>query len=83
MNGFVYILLSLKDQRTYTGSTDDLNRRLNEHMNGLVYSTKNRLPFKLVLELKFETLEEARYMERYYKTASGRKKLKGLLKDKI
>ncbi|HBI17619.1 MAG TPA: endonuclease [Candidatus Moranbacteria bacterium] len=83
MSGFVYILLSLKDGKTYVGSTDDLIKRLREHQRGLVKSTKNRLPIRLLLEMKFKTLEEARYMEKYYKSSAGRKKLKLLLKDKL
>ena len=33
---YVYVLKSLKDGRLYTGTTSDLKRRLNEHINRLV-----------------------------------------------
>ncbi len=74
--GFVYILLSLKDLRTYIGSTDNLERRLKQHTSGQVKSTKDRLPLKLLLTETFETLSEARKREAWWKSGAGRRKLK-------
>lgn len=82
MIGLVYILKLVND-RTYTGSTDNLERRLEDHFSGKVYSTKNNLPAKLIYSEKYKSLEEARYMEKYYKSCAGRKKLKELLKDRF
>jgi putative endonuclease len=45
---FVYVLISEKDNQFYTGYTSDLENRLKEHNSGSVYSTKNRLPLRLV-----------------------------------
>ncbi|NTV41158.1 MAG: GIY-YIG nuclease family protein [Candidatus Moranbacteria bacterium] len=81
MKGYVYILLSLKDGKNYIGSTDNLTRRITEHMKGLVPSTKNRLPVKLVFSEDCKILENARYQEKYYKSCAGRKKLKNILKE--
>lgn len=75
------MLLSLKDGKTYVGSTSDLSRRLVEHERGFVKSTKNRLPVKLVYSENCKTLENARYQEKYYKSCSGRKKLKRILEE--
>jgi putative endonuclease len=83
MNSFVYILLSLKDHKTYIGSTDNLKRRIKQHKEGKVFSTKNRLPIELIYDEKYKSLEEAGYVEKYYKTCAGRKKLKEKLKNKI
>ena len=74
--GFVYILLSLKDQKTYTGSTDNLDRRLKQHNSGQVKSTNDRLPMKLLFTETFETLSEARKRELWWKSGAGRRKLK-------
>ncbi|GAB4219759.1 MAG: hypothetical protein Fur009_7390 [Candidatus Microgenomates bacterium] len=41
---YVYFL-RLKNKDIYTGFTDDLKRRLQEHKLGKVKSTKNYLPF--------------------------------------
>ena len=45
---YVYVLLSLKDGKRYTGITDDVERRLEEHNSGQVKSTKHRTPFKII-----------------------------------
>jgi len=47
-NNFVYVLLSLKDQKRYIGLTNNLERRFNEHNSGQVKATKYRKPFKLI-----------------------------------
>ncbi len=45
---YVYLLFSDKDSKFYTGSTNDLKRRLQEHNVGNVKSTKHRRPLKLI-----------------------------------
>lgn len=79
-NFTVYLLISEKDHRTYLGSTDNIERRLHEHNNGKTPSTRNRRPFKLIYEEKFDTLLEARRRESYLKTRQGRKELKVIFK---
>ena len=37
---YVYVLLSEKDGMFYVGFTADLKKRINEHNNGFVQSTK-------------------------------------------
>jgi len=78
---FVYLLLSLTDNRTYLGSTSDLKRRLREHNEGKNISTRNRRPFKLIYAEEYETLDEARKREKYLKTRSGRRELKKIFND--
>ncbi|MEI6532569.1 MAG: GIY-YIG nuclease family protein [Candidatus Roizmanbacteria bacterium] len=81
MRGTVYILLSLKDKRTYVGSTNDFKRRLNQHNAGQVKSTKHRTPFKTLFVEEFETLTEARKREKWWKSGAGRRKLKVFFED--
>lgn len=76
----VYLLLSLKDKRTYVGSTNDLKRRLLEHNQGKNKSTKSRRPFKLIYKEELATLLEARKREKFLKTRNGRKELKEIFK---
>ncbi len=45
---WVYILLSLKDGKKYTGYTINLPSRFEAHQQGKVKSTKDRRPFKLI-----------------------------------
>ncbi len=45
---YIYILQSLKDEQFYVGYTIDLKNRIDKHNKGIVSSTKNRVPFKLL-----------------------------------
>ena len=38
----------MKDKKFYAGSTKDLKLRFEQHNNGLVESTKDRRPFRLI-----------------------------------
>jgi len=53
---FLYILQSESSGRFYVGSTDDLDRRLSEHLRGHTPSTRGRGPWKLVYTEPFGTL---------------------------
>ena len=59
----VYILQSLKNSRYYTGSTNNIRRRLNEHNEGLVAATRFIRPLELRQFFILPTLEEARKAE--------------------
>ncbi|MCH7492095.1 GIY-YIG nuclease family protein [Patescibacteria group bacterium] len=50
---YVYILKSVMNNRLYIGSTNDVNRRILEHNNGNVSSTKAYIPYKLIKIEKF------------------------------
>ena len=76
---YIYVLKSLKDNRTYVGYTNNLEERLNRHNSGQVQSTKYRLPLELIFSEKFNTSEEARKRELYWKGGGGRRKLKSIL----
>ena len=45
---FTYVLLSEKDNKLYSGHTQNLKLRFEQHSKGLVESTKNRRPLKLI-----------------------------------
>ncbi|MCR4328205.1 MAG: GIY-YIG nuclease family protein [Patescibacteria group bacterium] len=45
---YVYVLKSQRDEKLYIGSTNDLQRRFDEHRQGSVFATKYRLPVSLV-----------------------------------
>ena len=74
----VYLLISQKDKRSYLGSTNNLQKRLDDHNSGKCNSTRNRRPLKLIYEEKLETLNEARIREKYLKSRKGRKELKSI-----
>ena len=72
----VYILKGLKDHKRYIGFTSDLERRILEHNSGLVKSTRNRKPFKLIYTEEFEIKEQAMAREKFFKSGKGREFLK-------
>ena len=45
---YTYILLSKKDRNFYTGCTDNLRKRFEEHAKGRVQSTRYRIPLDLI-----------------------------------
>lgn len=77
----VYVIRSEKDDKNYTGITDNLERRIGQHNRGSVAtpSTKSRGPFRLVYYEKVENRREARKREKYLKSGIGREFLKKLI----
>ncbi|MBI1919360.1 GIY-YIG nuclease family protein [Candidatus Microgenomates bacterium] len=67
---YVYIL-QLKDKSYYHGSATDLKERLKDHERGIVSSTKNLRPLKLVFYAAFRSKIKALRFEKYLKTTSG------------
>ena len=57
---FVYVLFSLKNNRTYTGMTIDVVKRLGQHNLKQNKSTKAYVPWKLIHQEAFKTRIEAR-----------------------
>lgn len=78
---YVYVLQSLKDRGFYTGYSDDLKRRIAEHGNGNVISTRNRLPVKLVYYEASCNQQDALHREKYLKTAWGKRYIKTRLRN--
>ncbi len=76
---YVYILKSLKNGRNYTGSTNNLERRLFEHNSGQTKYTSKAGPFELIYKEIYNTKLEASKRERFLKTGKGRKFLKEIL----
>lgn len=73
---YVYILRSEADGGYYYGSTSDLDRRIKEHNEGRVRSTKSRRPLILHYREEHSDKREALRRERYFKSRSGYKWLK-------
>gem|GEM_PF-367201 len=76
---YVYLLNSLKRDFIYIGSTNDLQRMLSQHNNGLVQSTRAYKPLEILAYVAVKTERKARELEKYFKTGSG----KAILKKRI
>ena len=76
----MYILLCSNGQY-YTGSTNDLERRIWEHQNGMGANfTKKHLPVELVYFEDFQRIDEAFHREKQVQGWS-RKKKEALIKS--
>jgi len=51
---YVYILQSQSDDSYYTGMTDNLERRLEDHNWHTVKATKAKTPYKMIWHCAFE-----------------------------
>ncbi|RPI80928.1 MAG: GIY-YIG nuclease family protein [Nitrosopumilales archaeon] len=80
---YVYVLISLKDQKFYVGFTEDLKRRMEEHTLGKVISTKNRRPLELIHYEMYITKEDALAREIFLKSGFGREQLRLSLKQTL
>ncbi len=69
---YVYFLENKRKSFFYTGSTNSLTRRLSQHQNGYVISTKRFLPLELIGYIALPTEKQARELEQYFKTGSGK-----------
>jgi putative endonuclease len=70
---FVYVLYSEKAKCKYTGYTEDLIRRLNEHNLGLLGKfTKGKGPWLLIYHEEHTTIKQAIILEKELKTGKGR-----------
>jgi len=77
---YVYVLISTKDGKFYTGCTEDLRKRFQEHNDGKVNSTKSRGPFELIYYEASLNIEDAFTREKYLKSGMGKRYLKNRLK---
>jgi len=67
---YVYLL---KDDRSkyYVGSTKNLKRRLDEHIDGEILSTKNCSNIELIWYSAFNAKQKALNFEKYLKSSLG------------
>ena len=75
---YIYFLINELKNKTYTGFTENLERRLLEHQDKKVRSTSNFGKFSYFILENVENLTQARIREKYWKSCAGRKKLKKL-----
>lgn len=77
---YTYVLLSLKDNKLYTGCTKDLKIRFQQHNAGKVESTKKRMPLVLIYYEACLSKKDAFHREKYLKTHYGKMFLRNRLK---
>ena len=78
----VYAVQSDVTGRVYVGHTDDIGRRLNEHNDRRVKSTKHEAPWKVVAIEYFYERSQARWCESCLKRSKG-KRLNWVSKNRV
>ncbi|MCB2167377.1 MAG: GIY-YIG nuclease family protein [Deltaproteobacteria bacterium] len=78
---YTYVLRSEVDGRFYTGYSENLKQRLDQHNKGYVESTKFRRPLTIVYYEACLNREDAIKREKYFKTYHGKMFLKRRLKS--
>ena len=78
---YTYVLLSLKDNNFYTGYTNNIKRRFEEHCKGYVESTKDIKPLKLIYYEACLSQDDATHREKYLKSFHGKMFLRNRLKS--
>ena len=78
---YTYVLQSIRDREFYTGLTNNLKLRFDQHEKGDVESTKDRRPFNLIYYEACLDRSDAARREKYLKTYHGKMYLKRRLKS--
>ncbi len=78
---YTYVLQSKKDGKFYTGFTKNLKLRFEQHSKGLVESTRDRRPLKLIYYEACLEEKDAVRREKYFKTYNGKRFLYKRLKS--
>jgi len=73
---YTYILLSKIADKTYTGHTINLEKRLKKHNNGKEVFSKRYKPWKIIYSESFLNEVESIKREKYFKSATGRRWMK-------
>ncbi len=73
MKYYTYVLYSPVYDKIYIGYTNNLERRLHFHNQGIQGWTAKYIPWDLVYHEEFETKSEAMKRERELKSYQGRK----------
>lgn len=76
---YFYILWNEKDDRYYTGSTNNLKRRLKEHRSGKTRTTRILKTDKLVYFEEYDSETEARLREKKIKLYKSKNYIRWLV----
>ncbi|MCH8888830.1 GIY-YIG nuclease family protein [Patescibacteria group bacterium] len=77
---YVYLLKNKKDKKMYTGSTNNLRKRLKEHNDKKSTWTKASTPWQLIYYEACLNGDDARSREKYLKSGTGKRYLNNRIK---
>jgi len=67
MKYYVYIIFSEKLNKYYTGFTENIETRVDQHNNGISKFTSRGIPWILVFYFEVDSVQKARTLEREIK----------------
>ncbi len=79
--GFVYIIKSQTTNNYYTGSSKNPTKRISEHNQGKVKSTRNKCPWILKFMQRYPTVKKAKQIEYKLKKLKRRDYLEKIIQD--
>ena len=77
---YTYVLKSKNYDKWYTGSTNDLRKRLKLHNDGKSNYTKKYKPYEIIYYEACNNEQDARSRELYLKTGVGKRYLRNRLR---
>ncbi len=77
---YTYILVSKKNGKFYTGTTNNVKNRVEQHNKGLVMSTRYMRPLRLVYVEGCLNKYDAYRREKYLKSGVGKRYVKNRIK---
>ncbi len=80
---WAYILQNKETGRFYVGSTNNLERRLNQHKRSYTRTTRVLETTELVYKEEFDNIDKARLRERQIKLYKGAKYIKWLISGPV
>jgi len=80
---YTYVLKSEKNNQFYTGATSNVDKRVKEHNNGLVISTRHKRPLDLIYFEACLKRDDAFRREKYLKTGMGKRYIKNRIRKDL
>ena len=77
---YIYGILSVKHRRIYVGLTQNVEKRLEDHNSGRVFSTTPFRPWRIIYKEKVIGIIRARVREKYFKSGCGKEFLKNIVR---
>ncbi|OGF99847.1 hypothetical protein A2Y99_03045 [Candidatus Gottesmanbacteria bacterium RBG_13_37_7] len=78
---YVYLIQNLINRKIYTGFSNNLRKRISDHIKGRVWTTKRFRKLKLIYYEAFINEKDAREREMYLKTTKGKRTVRLMLKN--
>jgi len=78
---YVYVIWSEKLRKRYVGSTQNIEKRLEQHNKGKTPFTLRGIPWNLIYHEAFTTRSEALKREKFLKSGAGRNWLDKMFPD--